>query len=314
MNQSNLPFFSVVTEVYNREKTIKKTIESILNQTFQNFEYIIIDFDSEDNSRFIIENILNIYNHPNVIFLKKNKIENEIERWNTPISYAKGKYIVNIEGDDWIENNYLNIAQQNLINNINIGLYVGRRFNYQMRFESKIENKKIFKHFLYLDFAPPPSEVIFIRLNKNNIPFKYDELNYIWAAEYSLYREILLDNYDVYFETEQNFNFIHRGISYRKHSIKHVRDIITIFNQNKIYLNPLEIKQIEKKISKQIATIFAYQILQFNFEFRLFKLFIYNSFKSPITVCYFLKIFMSKIINFLINIFNTLKFIVKKFI
>ena len=42
------PLFSVITVVKNDEKNIQKTIESILNQTFKNFEYIIIDGKSKD--------------------------------------------------------------------------------------------------------------------------------------------------------------------------------------------------------------------------------------------------------------------------
>ena len=49
-----MPFFSVITVVKNNESKIKKTIDSILSQTFKNFEYIIIDGKSSDNSLQII--------------------------------------------------------------------------------------------------------------------------------------------------------------------------------------------------------------------------------------------------------------------
>ena len=49
-----VPFFSVITVVKNNEGKIKKTIDSILSQTFKNFEYIIIDGKSSDNSLQII--------------------------------------------------------------------------------------------------------------------------------------------------------------------------------------------------------------------------------------------------------------------
>ena len=49
------PFFSIVTPVSNGEKYLEKTIKSILNQSTKDYEYIIVDNMSNDNSRKIIE-------------------------------------------------------------------------------------------------------------------------------------------------------------------------------------------------------------------------------------------------------------------
>ena len=48
------PLFSIVTPIYNGEDHIKETINSVLNQSFENFEYIIVNDGSTDNSEIII--------------------------------------------------------------------------------------------------------------------------------------------------------------------------------------------------------------------------------------------------------------------
>ena len=59
------PFFSIIIPTYNRENFITSTIQSVINQTFKNWELLIIDDGSTDNTKTIIKNIgdpeLNIY-------------------------------------------------------------------------------------------------------------------------------------------------------------------------------------------------------------------------------------------------------------
>ncbi len=52
------PFFSIVTPVSNGERYLEKTITSILNQSIKDYEYIIVDNRSSDNSKKIIEKYL----------------------------------------------------------------------------------------------------------------------------------------------------------------------------------------------------------------------------------------------------------------
>lgn len=267
------PFFSVVTEVYNRELTIERTIKSVISQDFFDYEYIIIDFDSTDKSSEKISNFINCSAKKNIKFYKQKHNKNEIERWNKPLMYASGKYIVVLEGDDWFEENYLKMAYSILSSIPNLGIYVGMKENSYRGKKGLIPNRQALSDFLRLSFVPPPSESIFIRTNSVGQPFLYDSKNYIWAAEYSLYRDILFSNYDIYFEFEGYKNKIHRGTSKRKHSVRHIKDSITISEHNKNYLNSKEIRDLDKKIAGMIGKLFAHQILQLNFESELFILF-----------------------------------------
>ena len=60
MPRNKNPFFSIITVTKNSEKTLERTIESLKNQTFKNFEHIIIDGKSSDGTLRIIKKNKNI--------------------------------------------------------------------------------------------------------------------------------------------------------------------------------------------------------------------------------------------------------------
>lgn len=100
------PLISVIITSYNYEKYIPKTIESVLNQSYKNFEIIIVDDGSKDLSRDIIK----IYSdkHKNIKFYthKDNKNMGFIETMKLAISKASGDYIAFCESDDfWVKDN-----------------------------------------------------------------------------------------------------------------------------------------------------------------------------------------------------------------
>ena len=98
MSKSN-PTISVVMPVYNSAKYLSSSIESILNQTFSNFELIIIDDSSTDSTSQIIKKYIKLDKR---IITVKNKTNLGIcNSLNTGLRLAKGKYIARMDGDDW---------------------------------------------------------------------------------------------------------------------------------------------------------------------------------------------------------------------
>ena len=93
---------SIVVPVYNAEKYLPKCIDSILNQTFKNFELILVNDGSKDNSLIICEDYKVSDRRIKVINKKNEGVS--IAR-NIGINSAKGKYIMFIDSDDWIESN-----------------------------------------------------------------------------------------------------------------------------------------------------------------------------------------------------------------
>ena len=98
---------------HNYEKYIKKCIESVLNQSFTNFELIIIDDGSTDNSKKII-NQYEKFKKISIVYQKRKglNISN-----NVAIRLSRGEYIIRLDADDWLEKNALNIMVKYLDSN-----------------------------------------------------------------------------------------------------------------------------------------------------------------------------------------------------
>ncbi|WP_080843898.1 glycosyltransferase family 2 protein [Cytobacillus gottheilii] len=103
-----MPLFSVIIPCYNAKKSIVRCIDSLVNQTFQDFDVILIDDCSQDDTfNFLKQYIQNV---PLDIKLLKN-IENSGPAFsrNVGIAASESIYIAFCDSDDWYENNYLQL-------------------------------------------------------------------------------------------------------------------------------------------------------------------------------------------------------------
>jgi glycosyltransferase involved in cell wall biosynthesis len=95
------PTISVIIPVYNRESRILKTVESVLKQSLQDFELIIVDDGSTDGTPKILNNLFQAY--PQKITLIKQSNQGVSAARNTGIKRAAGEYIAFCDSDDlWI--------------------------------------------------------------------------------------------------------------------------------------------------------------------------------------------------------------------
>lgn len=94
------PKISVVIPVYNVEKYLHRCVDSVLNQTFQDFEIILINDGSKDSSGEICDEYAKQDKRIKVIHKKNARVS---AARNDGIKMAKGKYLSFIDSDDWIE-------------------------------------------------------------------------------------------------------------------------------------------------------------------------------------------------------------------
>ncbi len=96
------PFFSVVIPLFNKEKYIRNTLNSVLNQTFTNFEIIIVNDGSTDDSL----NKIKIFNDQRIKIIHQENLGLSNAR-NAGIKKAKAKYIAFLDADDLWTNDFL---------------------------------------------------------------------------------------------------------------------------------------------------------------------------------------------------------------
>ena len=100
-NSGKKPLITVLTTVYNGEKFLRETIESVLNQTFKDFEYVIVNDASTDKTERIIKEFMK--KDKRIVYLKtrKNKgFYNLHNVMNKGLEIARGKYIARLDADD----------------------------------------------------------------------------------------------------------------------------------------------------------------------------------------------------------------------
>lgn len=100
MPTEKIPLVSVVIPMYNSEKFISQTLESLLYQTMKDFEIVIVDDRSTDNSVAIVESLARHFGgRLHLIKLPENSGSGAIPR-NVGINFARGKYIAFMDNDD----------------------------------------------------------------------------------------------------------------------------------------------------------------------------------------------------------------------
>lgn len=99
------PQITIIVPVYNVEQSLSRCIDSILAQTFIDFELLLIDDGSKDNSGKICDDYIQKDKRITVFHKENNGVSSAR---NLGLKHAKGKFIAFVDSDDWIKKTYLN--------------------------------------------------------------------------------------------------------------------------------------------------------------------------------------------------------------
>jgi len=209
---------SVIVPNYNHAIYLKQRIDSILNQTFQDFELIILDDNSKDESRSVIE----LYrNHPKITHIVYNELNSgtTFKQWKKGIELASGEYIWIAESDDYCSPEFLEELYEGIKNNPSIVLAFGQLICFSdNNILWKTEHPKIkevlsghdfaCKYMLGANVIPNASGVLFrkdvyAKLSANYLDFKFCGDWYFWI-EIMQYGQIFISGkYLNYFRKHQ---------------------------------------------------------------------------------------------------------------
>jgi glycosyltransferase involved in cell wall biosynthesis len=114
------PYFSILMPVYNNQSTIVETLDSVINQTFQNFEIIIVNDGSIDDTKTVIKGFEDIRIR---YFYQKN--EDQLNALIKCISHSRGKVFFVLHGDDCLYNNTTLENAFNSFQEVNVDAIIG---------------------------------------------------------------------------------------------------------------------------------------------------------------------------------------------
>lgn len=238
--------FSIITVVYNDKKNIDSTIKSVINQNYKNFEYIIVDGNSDDGTFEIIKS----YSKKLSFFISEND-KGIYDAMNKGLNYAKNDWVIFMNsGDLFVSNNTLKEISAELNNKID--LIYGNHINYK----NHIIYPSSIKNLWQGSFVCHQSTVIKTKIMKK---LKFD-LKYKIASDYDFFLKLFFNNYSVKYINLDISKVSRGGLSdnFRIQTIKEFKSIIGKYNKSysiklfyDFYLIPLNyLKLFIKKVIK----------------------------------------------------------------
>jgi glycosyltransferase involved in cell wall biosynthesis len=216
------PNVSVIIPNYNHAQFLDARIQSVLNQTYQDFEIIILDDNSTDNSVEIIKRYEN-NSHVSHIIINEKNTGNPFKQWSKGFDLAKGNLIWIAESDDLCEKTMLSTLVSAYNENANCVLSFCKsvrinennektgEFSLQCGYTSFCYDfeKFMHKHLSMCNFIINASSVLFRKTALKNVDDKY--MNFHGCGDWAFWAEISKSGKTTYVNKELNYYRIHNN-------------------------------------------------------------------------------------------------------
>ncbi len=294
IDKSNIKF-SIIIPTYNRAHLIGKTIESLLQQTYSNFELIIVDDGSTDNTEAVITK----YTDSRILYFKKNNEERGAAR-NFGLAQASGNYINYFDSDDIAYPTFLHNAYNCIVQNtFPSALALAYIINYQL-YQENITYKNPNKELIYGNKFGCNSIFLETLFAKKNLFSTNRTLS--GSEDYILWLQIGAQ-VKIHFVNEISFEMIHHNersvISTNLEHIKNQTDAF-IFD---IYNNPIIYNHYKKDIriihSQALSYLSLHLMLRKHKRIAL-KYMLNSLFTSPACLFYFFRRYLAIIKHLLL--------------
>ena len=259
--------FSIIVPVYGVEKYISKCIESVKKQTLKEFECLIIDDDTKDNSIKVAQNLIKNDNRFEIYHKEKGGLS---DTRNYGIERAQGEYILFLDSDDYIaptlledayhkakENNsdivcfdMMYVYENGEEKNSSAGeysltsykenpklIFINNSANNKIFKKSFLENRRFIKGIWYEDLASVPIWLA----QANNVSFVKKPLYYYLQREGSISHSADKRIFDIY----KSINIIKKELNLKS------EDLANMYYDNCLVMTTLRIRAIEDKKTRK---------------------------------------------------------------
>jgi glycosyltransferase involved in cell wall biosynthesis len=255
---------TIIIPVYNREKTIIRVVNSIVNQLDENTELVIVNDGSTDKTEELVKEYISKCNKNITYYLKEN--EGVASARNFGITHSNGEYIMFVDSDDYIENEFINELRTYLYSNIDIVKFKVKNVDEQGNVISKIDGP-IFEKIsgeeafnkLYVKDVLMDSPCVYVfkkeLFTNNNLYFKTGT----YHEDFGLIPLILLKAKSVISINTYGYNYVQtdnsitRNDDYKK-TIKKFEDCLLHYDNMIQFVNENSLQDITKENVKRYYT------------------------------------------------------------
>ncbi len=255
-----MPEVSVIVTTYNRKEYLTETIHSILNQTYKDFELIVVDNFSNYDFFALIES----FNTSIIIPLQNQNHGIIAANRNFGLKHAKGNFVAFCDDDDiWLENKLH--VQMDIINRTNCDLVSSNKYYFKGDILNKIKrktNKKINNLRELIKYNHINTSSVLVKNQDLTFP---EDPNLVAIEDYALWLNLCLRGF--------RFEFVQQPLVYfRISSINTSRKNWEINHLKLIYLyTSLLIRNPELPIKIRVLYIIIRNFLKFSIKYKFFK-------------------------------------------